>query len=86
LGILIIGIVVSSTSYRPTEIIQFAQVANGILLPVIVFILIFLANKKAFMKRYENTLRQNIAAGFIGIVSIVLGVIGINKVFDFIVF
>jgi NRAMP (natural resistance-associated macrophage protein)-like metal ion transporter len=86
LGILIIGIVVSSTSYRPTEIIQFAQVANGILLPVIVFILIFLANKKAFMKGYENTLRQNIAAGFIGIVSIVLGVIGINKVFDFIVF
>jgi Mn2+/Fe2+ NRAMP family transporter len=83
LVILIIGIVVSSTGYRPTEIIQFAQVANGILLPVIVIVLIYLANQKSIMKGNENSLRQNIFAFGIGIISIVLGLMGVNKVFDF---
>lgn len=81
--ILLIGIIVSSTEYRPTEIIQFAQVANGILLPVIVIVLIYLSNQKSIMKGNENTLRQNVFAFAIGLISIVLGLMGVNKVFDF---
>lgn len=84
--ILAIGVVVSATGYRPTEIIQFAQVANGILLPIMVIVLIYLANQSSVMGIYKNNLKQHVVSGCIAIVSIVLGLIGINKVFDFLVF
>ncbi len=82
-SILLIGLVICSTGYSPTTIIQFAQVANGILLPVIVIVLIYLVNQKSIMKGRENGIWQNVLACGIGLVSVLLGIKGLNKVFDF---
>lgn len=80
--ILILGIVLSSLGIKPIEIIHFAQIANGILLPVIAVSLLWLVNKKALLGSHSNTLWQNIIGGCIVILSIVLGVKAILKVLE----
>lgn len=63
-SILLIGVVVASLGYKPIAIIKFAQVANGILLPVIAGYLIWIANKKQLLGTYVNSKLQN----FVGII------------------
>ncbi len=71
-GILLLGILFSSLGYSPIDVIQFAQVANGILLPIIAGYLIWIANKKQLLGAYTNTKWQNILS--IAIWLIVFGV------------
>ena len=52
--ILILGVVFSSLGFKPIEIIKFAQVANGILLPVVAGILLWVVNKKVVLGNYVN--------------------------------
>jgi manganese transport protein len=59
-GILILGVIFSSLQVRPVEIIKFAQVANGLLLPVIAIFLFWIVNKASVMGDNRNTLYQNI--------------------------
>jgi len=57
--ILVSGVLLASSGYKPISIIWFAQVANGILLPVItLFLLLMMNNKK--LGDYRNSLLQNI--------------------------
>ena len=72
--ILLIGLLSLSFEFRPIEIIQFAQVANGLLLPVIAIILLWLVNKKAIMSKYRNTLWNNVLAVLIIFLVILLGI------------
>ena len=44
LSILVIGVIVSSSGYKPVSIIWFAQVANGILLPIVTLFLLWVMN------------------------------------------
>ncbi len=76
--ILILGILFSSIGYAPVEIIKFAQVANGILLPVIATYLLWMVNKKELLGNYVNSRWQNILA--IGIVGITL-ILGLRSIF-----
>ena len=46
--ILLLGVMFSSLGFKPIEIIKFAQVANGTLLPVIAGVLLWIVNKKQF--------------------------------------
>jgi Mn2+/Fe2+ NRAMP family transporter len=55
----LIGIAVSSLGLKPLSVIWFAQVANGILLPVITLCLLVAVNAKA-LGRYRNNRRQNL--------------------------
>lgn len=57
--IMLIGIVVSSLGLRPLSIIWFAQVANGILLPIITLCLLAAVNSP-LMGAYHNSRRQNL--------------------------
>ena len=57
--ILIIGVFCSSLGIKSIEIIQFAQITNGILLPVIAGILLWLMNKKRVLGEYTNSTVQN---------------------------
>ncbi|MDH5629233.1 MAG: Nramp family divalent metal transporter [Gammaproteobacteria bacterium] len=61
--ILIIGIVVATSGYKPISIIWFAQVANGILLPIITLYLLWIMNS-AKLAKYKNNWKQN-ALGFL---------------------
>ena len=58
--VLLIGVIFSSIGISPIEIIKFAQVTNGILLPLIVIFLLFLANNTRLLKNKTNTPFQNI--------------------------
>ncbi len=78
--ILAFGVLFHSFGIHPIEIIKFAQVANGILLPVIAVFLLWVVNRTAVMGSYKNTWIQNIFGIAIIILSIVLGAKSILKV------
>tara|TARA_B000000475_G_scaffold139837_1_gene112717 strand:- start:43 stop:1269 length:1227 start_codon:yes stop_codon:yes gene_type:complete len=58
--VLLIGVIFSLIGISPIEIIKFAQVTNGILLPFIVVFLLFLANNTRLLKNKTNNTFQNI--------------------------
>ena len=81
ISILVLGVFFSSVGYSPVEIIQFAQVANGVLLPIIAAYLIWIVNKRSVMGRDTNSLVQNVISVIIWCVVFMLGARTILKVF-----
>lgn len=81
--ILITGVFFSSINVKPIEIIKFAQVANGILLPVIAGILLWIVNKKSILGSFVNSKTQNVIGILILLITIFLGIKGILKVFNY---
>lgn len=69
--ILMLGVTISSIGFKPVSVIWFAQVANGILLPVISLFLLWLMNSSKLGK-YSNTRWQNIAGFFVILIAITL--------------
>ncbi len=80
--ILILGVVFSSLGIKSIEIIQFAQITNGMLLPIIAGFLLWVMNQKKILGAFTNSWKQNIWGIFILFVAIFLGYIGIWKVID----
>ena len=78
--ILLLGVVFSSFGIKLIEIIKFAQVANGILLPVIAGVLLWVVNKKSVLGDFVNSRTQNIIGILIVITTVFLGLKGILKV------
>ena len=81
IAILVIGTLSLFFNVRPIEIIRFAQVANGLLLPVIAIILIWMVNRSTLMGNYRNTTIQNVFGVLIVLFSLFLGIKSIVKVF-----
>ncbi len=79
--ILFVGVLFSSLNIEPIEIIKFAQIANGILLPIITGFLLWIMNKKDILGKYSNNIVQNILGFIILGVTIFLGIRSIWKVF-----
>jgi len=82
--ILFLGILFSSIGIKPIEIIKFAQVANGILLPLIAGILLWIMNKSTVLGDHVNSKKQNSFGVVILAITLFLGAKGILKVFNFI--
>jgi len=80
--ILFLGVLFSSLGIKPIEIIKFAQVANGILLPVVAVFLIWVMNQKTILGDYKNSIKQNILAFIILVISILLSLATLNKVLN----
>lgn len=77
--ILGLGVFFLSFGIKPIEIIKFAQVANGLLLPVIAVFLLWIVNKSSVMGEYRNSKIQN----FLGFLIIVLVlVLGVKSIFE----
>jgi len=81
--VLIVGVNFSLAGYRPTEVIQVAQIANGILLPIIVFFLVYICNKKSLLGNYINKPWQNILATIVVLLSLIISLRSLNSVFGF---
>lgn len=79
--VLFIGVITLSFGIRPIVIIQFAQVANGLLLPIMGIILIWIVNKTSVLGNFKNSIWLNISAIIIIILVIVLGAKSIFSVF-----
>ncbi|WP_420601945.1 Nramp family divalent metal transporter [Flagellimonas sp.] len=78
--VLFFGVLSLSFNIKPIEVIQFAQVANGILLPVMAILLLWIVNKKTVMGTHRNTLFQNVLGFLIVGFTIFLGTKSILKV------
>jgi len=81
--VLLCGVVFLSFDIKPIQVIQFAQVANGLLLPIMALLLLWVVNKKSVMGQYRNTLVQNTFGIAIVVFSIFLGVKSVLKVMGF---
>ncbi|MFC6860230.1 Nramp family divalent metal transporter [Zunongwangia atlantica] len=71
--VVILGVFCSSLKIQPIQLIQFAQIANGILLPVIAIFLFWVVNKTSVLGNYKNTLTQNISGFIVIAIAIFLG-------------
>ncbi|MAM22827.1 Nramp family divalent metal transporter [Croceibacter atlanticus] len=80
--ILITGIFCSSLKINPIEIIKFAQITNGIVLPLVAILLLWLVNNKSLLGSYRNNTLQNILGVLIVGLTVVLGVKSILKVIE----
>ncbi len=83
-SILVIGVVFSSLGFKPIVIIQFAQIANGLLLPIIAIYLLYMMNRKDLLGKYINTTLQNAFGGFVIVIALLLSFRILNSVFSFI--
>lgn len=79
LFILTIGVIFSTFGYKPVEAIWFAQITNGILLPIIALFLVIIMNNK-ILGEYVNNKTSNIAGIFVILVTIALGLRSILSV------
>ena len=81
-SIIILGVLFSSLGIKPIEIIKFAQVTNGILLPVIAGFLMWIMNRTSVLGIHKNSVKQNVFGSIILIISILLSLATLNKVFQ----
>jgi Mn2+/Fe2+ NRAMP family transporter len=79
--ILLLGMIFASLDFKPVEIIKFAQVANGLLLPVICGFLLWVMNSRKILGTYANNRFQNIMGFLIFGVALFLGLKSIWSVF-----
>ena len=79
--VLLLGVIFSSAGFKSIEIIKFAQVANGLLLPIIAGFLLWVVNKSNVLKEHRNTKLQNLFGVLILMTAILLGVKSLMKVF-----
>lgn len=78
--ILVLGVLFLSFGIHPIEIIKFAQVTNGILLPLIAIFLLWAVNRKSVLGKHRNSKFQN-AMGFLIVgLALFLGMKSILKV------
>lgn len=78
--IIALGVFFLSFDVNPIEIIKFAQVANGMLLPIIALFLLWAVNRVGLMGPFANTQTQNGIGALIVILSIILGLKSILNV------
>jgi len=74
LSVIVIGAALALAGIRPIEVILTAQLANGLLLPIIAGFLLYAMNQSALLGRYANGWLANCAGGLVMIVAIGLGV------------
>jgi NRAMP (natural resistance-associated macrophage protein)-like metal ion transporter len=78
-SVLLIGAIVAMTGARPIEIILFAQIANGVLLPLVAIFLLYAANNKKLLGAYANGALANVAGLAVTLIAAGLGLRGILR-------
>lgn len=80
--ILGIGVIVSMTNFNPIKVIEFAQIANGLLLPIIAIFLLWIVNKPSIMGTHVNSRIQNALGLIIIAITLILCFKTFVKVFE----
>ncbi|MDP5054205.1 MAG: Nramp family divalent metal transporter [Congregibacter sp.] len=76
LTVIATGTLFAATGARPLSLIVFAQAANGLLLPIIAIILLWLMNERHLLGNAANSWRSNLLGGIV--VAVTVG-LGLNK-------
>jgi Mn2+/Fe2+ NRAMP family transporter len=80
-SIIAIGLLFSSLGIKPIEVIKFAQIANGLLLPLIAMFLVWSVNQKNILGDYTNSRITNLLAFLVILITAFLGIKSILNVF-----
>ncbi len=80
--ILLLGVLFLSFDVKPIQVIQFAQIANGMLLPIMAILLFWMVNKRSVMGTHSNNRWQNLVGILIIVFTIFLGIKSIVKVLE----
>jgi Mn2+/Fe2+ NRAMP family transporter len=78
--VLLTGLVFSSMGFRPTMVILFAQFANGLLLPILAILLVWIMNDRQIMGHHTNNAVTNILGMAVIAVTILLAIRSIGSV------
>jgi Mn2+/Fe2+ NRAMP family transporter len=78
LSVIVVGASLSLTGIRPIEIIITAQLANGILLPIVAGFLLFALNQTRILGNHTNGWLANVLGAGVVLVALGLGVRLIN--------
>ena len=70
--IILCGVLISALGLKLIRVIEFAQIANGILLPIIVVILLWMMNKSSILGNFKYNIYQNLVGSAIVIISLFL--------------
>jgi Mn2+/Fe2+ NRAMP family transporter len=68
-----LGIIFSSLGIKPIELITLAQLANGILLPLISGWIIYIAAQRSILGDFKNNLFHTLTAAIIWLITLLLG-------------
>jgi len=79
LGVILTGFIVSSFNFNPLAVIFFAQVANGLILPIASIFLLIILNNRQKMGNLANTSKQNLLGIVVILIVTFLGVWNILK-------
>lgn len=74
LSIILFGVFFSATGLKLITIIQFAQITNGVLLPIMVGLLLWMVNKSSLLGNFKNNNLQNAIGLIIIVVSLFLSI------------
>jgi Mn2+/Fe2+ NRAMP family transporter len=79
LGVILVGLTVSLFNFSPIVVIVFAQVTNGLVLPVASIFLLIVLNSRRILGDAVNTWKQNFLGGAIVAIVSLLGLWNILK-------
>ncbi len=82
--VLVFGVVVSSLDFQLIQVIQFAQITNGILLPIIVGTILIIMNRTDLLGPYVNSRIQNLIGILIFLLTTLLSLKSFLTVFQII--
>lgn len=71
--VLFSGLLLSLSGYKPITIIWFAQIANGLLLPLLAGFLLYVMNRSDLLGRFRNTYWHNLLGVVVIAVALLLG-------------
>lgn len=80
-AVLITGIVIAALGTNPLALIMTAQAVNGIVLPVVVGVTVYLTSRKSVMGEYKNNTLQIVLGVAIFAISLILGLSSFIDVF-----
>lgn len=72
--IIAFGVVISATSIKLISIIKFAQVINGVVLPLIAGLLLWMVNKRSLLGNLKNNTLQNTLGGLVVLIALFLSI------------
>ena len=81
LTVVVVGAIIAITGVNPIQVIILAQAANGVLLPVVAFFLLYTMNNKKLLGEHANGVVTNIIGGIIFLITVVLGGMSLYSLF-----
>ena len=80
-AVLITGIIIAAFGFNPIALIMTAQAVNGIVLPVVVGVTVYLTCSKKIMGKYSNNTLETVLGTLIFLISLYLGLSSVISLF-----